>query len=53
MRELRQNAYIFWSSRLLDFVGKENYKVEWQIDGGIVRETYKLKPGVKCLFEAY
>ena len=50
MAELRNNAYIFWSSRLLDFVGEENYIMRWDGEG---KPIYELKPGAKCLFEAH
>ena len=54
MGELRKNAYIFWSSRLLDFVGKENYieSIEWS-DDGTHHTVYTLKPGAKCIFKAH
>ena len=51
MRELAEYAYIFWTVALLKYVGEENYTVSF--DWGKKRETYTLKPGVKCLFEAY
>ena len=54
MSELRNNAYIFWSVRLLDFVGKDNYTESWEdTKDGKIEKVYKLKPGVKCLFSAY
>ncbi len=54
LTELRENAYIFWSSRLLDFVGKDNYtKSRKKIKNGDYVMVYKLKPGVKCMFKAY
>lgn len=54
MSQLRNNAYIFWSSRLLDLVGKDNYTESIKIseDGSTVTTVYTLKPGVKCLFHA-
>ena len=55
MQELRKNAYIFWSAMLLDYVGKDNYTVSWEKrkDGNGLRQKYTLKPGAKCIFEAY
>lgn len=55
MQELRQNAYIFWSAMLLDYVGKDNYTISWEKrkDGNGLRQKYTLKPGAKCIFYAY
>ena len=55
MQELRQNAYIFRSAQLLDYVGKDNYTIGWKKrkDGKGLRQTYTLKPGAKCIFYAY
>lgn len=55
MSQLATNAYIFWSSKLLDLVGKDNYteSMEMSDDDFKVTTVYKLKPGVKCLFNAY
>ena len=55
MSQLRDNAYIFWSSRLLDLVGKDNYteSMKRSEDGSTIVTVYTLKPGVKCLFNAY
>lgn len=54
MGELRKDAYIFWSSRLLDLVGEDSYdeSMEWSEEEGL-RTTYRLKPGARCTFKAY
>lgn len=50
----RKNVYIFWSAKLLDLVGADNYteSMERSEDGSTLTTVYTLKPGVKCLFYA-
>lgn len=50
----RDYAYIFWSVKLLDLVGADNYmeSKERSEDDSTVVTVYTLKPGAKCLFNA-
>lgn len=55
LKQLQDCAYIFVSVNLLKYVGGiQNYTREFkQIGKDKYNYEYKLKPGVKCLFEAY
>lgn len=55
LKNLQECAYIFASARLLNFVGKDNYTIDYENDEKTKKLIfhYKLKENAKCIFSAY
>lgn len=55
LKNLQECAYIFASVQLLNYVGKDNYTIDYENDEKHKKVIfrYKLKENAKCIFTAY